>query len=186
MNKFVKIFLYTCLTIFILVIVGLLFPYQYLQPEYQFVEDINNIDSKIVKVKKDSLLLKYKIYYNGKIDLEFEIFTNGIIICKTDNWFVNQSAKQRQYATTINNKEELNDFIKSIQNLQTNSEVSEVDDHFSGIYYTLELHRQNTITNSFDKTIEYYNVTPSKEFNDFRETLIQLLENRTWRKFTYG
>ncbi len=186
MKKFVKIFLYTCLTIFILVIFGLLFPYQYLQPEYKFAEEINIIDSKIVKVKKDSLLLNYKIYYDGKIDLEFEIFTNGIIICKTDNWFVNQSKKQRQYATTINNKDELNDFLKSIQKLQINSKFSEVDDHFSGIYYSLELHKQNTIINSFDKKIEYYNVTPSNEFNDFRETLIQLLETRTWRKFTYG
>jgi hypothetical protein len=179
---FKRLLIILCTAIFGFIIYAIIdiFFGKYLLPDWDFSKAVKIDQTLKPRPQIDSSFLEYKIYYNGEIDYTLKFYNNGIVSYQDSSWFTDRISKSPVYFTKIDDSE-LNELLKAINEIKDDSEGSSVEDHFSGYYYTMTIHKTNK-GQLFNKEIGYYNTNPDRVFKRLKRDILGLLKNRKWNK----
>jgi len=178
---FRRLFIILCLAILGFFIYTLVDSYwgKYFMPEWSFSKSIKT--GQIIEncPKIDSSFFVYKIYYNREIDFTIKFLNNGIVLYQDSSWYTDRISKSPIYFTKIDDSE-MNELLNLIGEIKDDSDGSSIDDHLSGYYYTMTIHKTNN-GKLFDKEIGYYNTNPDRKFKSLKNHILDLLKNKTWK-----
>ncbi|WKZ58795.1 MAG: hypothetical protein QY309_13060 [Cyclobacteriaceae bacterium] len=135
--------------------------------EYWLQKRVDKLQANDFQHDTSIRTIKYRFYYDPTIDISIEINEKGQLTVLRDCWF-NDSQKIKSYHLQVDSSS-FKRLKSKFQRTWTESKTLDADFKLGGIYYTLVLN-----DNGQETSIDYYNVTPDKEFNEFRNELIKL------------